>query len=54
MQILNKKYRHEIALGLDVAQIEQFIHDTGYIPLRWAIVEVKDNFAIIDAVVISK
>lgn len=52
MKILTKNFILNTTKTLTVEYIENFIKQSGFIPLRWAIVKSEDNKLIIDTVVI--
>jgi hypothetical protein len=53
MQLLRKKFVLESLDNITVDFIEKFIEGLGYKPLRWAVVERKENQFIIDAVIVN-
>ncbi|MFH0702937.1 MAG: hypothetical protein V2B14_05300 [bacterium] len=53
MKIFIKQYYLDKPKNLTVEYIENFIIQSGFEPLRWAIVKFENNKLIVDAVVIS-
>ena len=53
MKILTKQYTVDIPENLTVEYIEDFIHQSGFSPLRWAITMIKDQKLTVDAVVVE-
>lgn len=54
IKILNKQYIIGYPQILTVEYIEKFILEDNCLPLRWAIVDIKDQKLIIDATVTSE
>lgn len=52
MNLVRKIFTLEKAENITVDFIENFIKGAGFEPLRWAIVEIKENKFVVDAVVI--
>jgi len=51
MKIINKQFKFAKTSPLTVENIENLIKAAGFIPLRWAIVKVEEDFFLIDAAV---
>lgn len=54
MRLLKKSFILEGLENLSVEFIENFIEKMGFKPLRWAVVEVKDNNFTVDSVIIKE
>ena len=53
MILLRKNFVLECLQNLTVDFVENFIESMGFKPLRWAVVEIRDEKYVIDAVVIK-
>jgi len=53
MQLLKKTFILENLKNIKVDFIEDFIEKSGFSPLRWAVVEVKENKFTVEAVVVK-
>lgn len=54
MQILRKNFVFEGLENITVEFIEKFIENLGFIPLRWAVVEIKENNFSVEAVIVKE
>lgn len=54
MKLHNKKYFYNLNNGLDHKNIENMILESGYKPLRWAIISISEDVGCVDAVVIEE
>jgi hypothetical protein len=54
MQVQRKNFILEGLENLTVEFIENFMKTMGFAPLRWAVVEIKENNFSVEAVVIKK
>ncbi len=52
MEILTKQFTLDKPKSVTVEYIESYIKESGYTPLRWAIVKSGNNKLIVDTVVI--
>ena len=53
MQLFRKTFVLENIKNINVDFIEKFIEGLGFKPLRWAVVEVKENKFTVEAVVVN-
>lgn len=53
MRLFRKTLTFEGLENLNVDFIEKFIEEMGFQPLRWAVVEIKENKFNVEAVVIN-
>jgi len=53
MQLQRKTFILEGLENINVDFIEKFIEGLGFKPLRWAVVEVKENKFTVEAVVVN-
>lgn len=53
MKLLKKTFILEDLENIKVDFIENFINKTGVKPLRWAVVEIKENNFTVEAVIIK-
>jgi len=53
MQLFRKTFVLEGLQNINVYFIEKFIEGLGFNPLRWAIVEVKEDKFTVEAVVVN-
>ncbi len=51
MQIIQKTFVLDYTKKIRADFIENYIKNAGFMPLRWAIVEIKENKFIIEAII---